>query len=586
MRSIVIGDNVKLDVSKLVESRLLIQANSGGGKSHAVRRLLEETHGQVQQIVLDPEGEFSTLREKFDYVLAGKGGDVAAEPRSAALLAKKILELGVSAIVDLYELPPQDRKHFIRLFLDAMVNAPKELWHPCLVVVDEAHVFVPEHGEAESAGAVIDLCTRGRKRGFCAVLATQRLSKLHKDAAAECNNKLIGRTGLDIDMKRAADELGFTSRDQQHELRNLEPGEFFAYGPAISREIVKVKVGGVQTSHPRIGAKASKPAKPTAEMLKVISKLGDLPKEADEEAKTISELKNELIGTRRELSVARRHVCPKTGTDPEAVEKEVWTATKKLQSKFDQERKAWRYIVERAKTRLETIGKQAADFDATEPVRSGEKITYARHIQNLSDLSPLAKGPQDQGKEAFRVLGHDRARTMPVHHLPADDNHDEATSDDRPIQGGAMRMLQVLVTRHPMRFSKSQLATLAGLSSRSGTYGTYLSLLRSKKLVVEEDSGFQASQAAFDLMGNSPPAPMTSDEIIRMWQGNLQGGARRMFDYLISIHPDSTDKESLATSCGLSAGSGTFGTYMSQLRSNNLVRDHRGMITASEELFI
>lgn len=47
---------------------------------------------------------------------------------------------------------------------------------------------------AESAGAVIDLATRGRKRGQCAVIATQRLSKLHKDAAAEMKNKLIGGT--------------------------------------------------------------------------------------------------------------------------------------------------------------------------------------------------------------------------------------------------------------------------------------------------------------------------------------------------------------------------------------------------------
>jgi DNA helicase HerA-like ATPase len=39
------------------------------------------------------------------------------------------------------------------------------------------------------------LATRGRKRGFCAVAATQRLSKLHEGRAAECNNKLIGRTG-------------------------------------------------------------------------------------------------------------------------------------------------------------------------------------------------------------------------------------------------------------------------------------------------------------------------------------------------------------------------------------------------------
>jgi len=156
---LVIGDfkmNIKLnnsdsiDLDKLISTRLLIQANSGGGKSWLIRRLLEQSHGKVQQIVIDLEGEFSSLREKFDYIVAGKGGDTPAEPRSAALLARKLLELNVSAIIDLYELNSYDRKYFVKLFLEALVDSPKELWHQVLVVVDEAHVFCPEKGQSEA----------------------------------------------------------------------------------------------------------------------------------------------------------------------------------------------------------------------------------------------------------------------------------------------------------------------------------------------------------------------------------------------------------------------------------------------------
>ncbi len=193
-KHIFLNQSVSLDLPTLLDTRLLVQANSGGGKSWLLRRLLEQSQGKVQQIVIDLEGEFATLREKYDYVLAGKDGDTPAEPRSAHLLAKRLLELNVSAIIDLYELHYQDRKQFVRLFLESMINAPKQLWHPCLVVIDEAHKFCPEKEQSEASSAVIDLATLGRKRGYCAILATQRLSKLHKDAAAECNNKLIGRT--------------------------------------------------------------------------------------------------------------------------------------------------------------------------------------------------------------------------------------------------------------------------------------------------------------------------------------------------------------------------------------------------------
>src|SRR3990167_6385773 len=149
-KTIKLNNTFSLNLSKLLESRLLIQANSGGGKSWAIRRIVEQAFGKVQIIILDPEGEFTNLREKYDFVFAGKDGDAPVESRSAALLARRLLELKASAIVDLYELPPQERKHFVRLFCEAMVNAPKKLWHDCLVIIDEAHVFAPRSEEHTS----------------------------------------------------------------------------------------------------------------------------------------------------------------------------------------------------------------------------------------------------------------------------------------------------------------------------------------------------------------------------------------------------------------------------------------------------
>lgn len=64
MTNISLGSN-SIDLERLIESKLLIQANSGGGKSWTIRRLLEQSNGKVQQIVLDIEGEFGSLRESL-----------------------------------------------------------------------------------------------------------------------------------------------------------------------------------------------------------------------------------------------------------------------------------------------------------------------------------------------------------------------------------------------------------------------------------------------------------------------------------------------------------------------------------------
>src|SRR5436305_13913122 len=188
-----------------------------------------------------------------------------------------------------------------------MINAQTMLFHPCLGIVDEAHVFAPQTGQSEAMESVIDLATRGRKRGYCAVLATQRLSKLHKDAVAEMNNKLIGRTGLDIDRKRAAEELGFTTKEDAISLRNLAPGEFYAFGPAISESVEKVTVGPVATSHPKAGARIiTRVTPPTAKIRSIMATLADLPQEAQQEAKDNEALRVENASLKRQLTILER----------------------------------------------------------------------------------------------------------------------------------------------------------------------------------------------------------------------------------------------------------------------------------------
>lgn len=542
MAIISLNDQTSIDLSTLIDTRLLIQANSGGGKSWLIRRLLEQSHGNVQQLVIDLEGEFSTLREKFDYILAGKNGDTPAEPRSASLLARRLLELNVSAIIDLYELPQQERKRFVKLFLESLINAPKQLWHPVLIVIDEAHVFAHEKGQSEAMGAVIDLATRGRKRGYCAVLATQRLSKLHKDAAAECNNKLIGRTGLDIDRKRAAEELGFTSKEATLALRQLEPGEFFAFGPAITPEVTKVQIGSVTTSHPRAGERIlAEPTPPTAAIRAILNKLSDLPAEAAIEARTIEDLQAHNRELQRKLTLAQKS---QPAPNKEQIDNAVAQAIARTEQVITQER-----------------------------YRSDQALKAA--LATLATIATLA-------------TGHDQA--LPQQQPPAAPTRPARQPapppTDRQIVGGALRMIQILASRYPMVFTKSQLATLSKMSPRSGSYGTYLSLLKSRGFIQVESNQVSITDAGLTFAGAYPQEPQTQEQIIAMWRENLQGGARRMFDILVSVYPASKTKQDLGLDAEMSPTSGSFGTYLSMLKSNGLIEVAGAEVKANNNLFI
>jgi hypothetical protein len=253
------GDgSAAIDLEELLASRLLVQGNSGSGKSHLLRRLLEQSAGQVQQVVIDPEGDFVSLAGRFDHLVVEAADYTAAE---TAAIAARVREHRVSVILNLEGLEVDAQLRCAATFLGRLFDAPREQWYPVLVVVDEAQLFAPaaagevgEEARRASLAAMTNLMCRGRKRGLAGVIATQRLAKLAKNVAAEASNFLMGRTFLDIDMVRAADLLGMERR-QAEQIRDLARGQFLALGPALARRPRLVTIGAVAT-----GSRGAAPA--------------------------------------------------------------------------------------------------------------------------------------------------------------------------------------------------------------------------------------------------------------------------------------------------------------------------------------
>ncbi len=244
------GTPVLVDVEELLATRLLVQGNSGSGKSHLLRRLLEQSAGLVQQIVIDPEGDFVSLADHFDHVVV-EGASYSA--REIEALAGRIRQHRASVVLALEELEVEQQIRCAAQFLTALFDAPREYWYPALVVVDEAQMFAPsaagemaEDTRRMTLSAMTNLMCRGRKRGLAGIVATQRLAKLAKNVAAEASNFLMGRTFLDIDMQRAADLLGM-DRKQAERIRDLQRGHFLGLGPAVSRRPVAVHIGAVKS---------------------------------------------------------------------------------------------------------------------------------------------------------------------------------------------------------------------------------------------------------------------------------------------------------------------------------------------------
>jgi hypothetical protein len=548
--------DVNIDLVKLISTRLLIQANSGGGKSWLIRRLLEQTHGKVQQLVIDLEGEFSTLREEYDYLLVGKDGEIPANIQTAELLAHKLLKLNVSTIIDLSELKHHERITFVKRFLDSLVNAPRDLWHTCLVIVDEAHQFCAEGAKSESASSVIDLQTRGRKRGFCGILATQRIAKLHKDAAAECNNVMVGRTVIDIDRKRASNDLGFTKKEQELSLKKLDDGEFFCYGPAISKDdYIKVKVGDVKTTHPEPGKNIIKASKTPDNIKKLMKDVIDLPKEAETELKTKKEFQNKIMELKRELRTAK-YSQPKPVADERSLERARQQGSIETQRKYENQLKVMENNCKKLEKKFIDIG-------------------------NILDKEIVFSKPEQIIR---KIVPETRTKVTKVTEVTPKSN--QSVTNQLLVSNGEYnlnlceRKLYSLLYQYSERsFTKPQIGVFTGYSHKSGGFNNSISRLRQLGLIEGSGSNLKVKEINPEL---AQEFDFSKEKII----SKLNKCEGEIYEVLLQNPYESFGKEELAeaTKTQYSFNSGGFNNALSRLNTLGLTQRTDGMIKLNPEL--
>jgi len=146
---------------------------------------------------------------------------------------------------------------------------------------------------------------------------------------------------------------------------------------------------------------------------------------------------------------------------------------------------------------------------------------------------------------------------------------------------GLRRMLIALAQR-PQGLTNAQLGVRAGVSSRSGTFSTYLGRARSQGWLegrghLRITDGGRAALGTYDPL---PEGPALADYWMRQLGG---GGMARMLKALLDSYPAPLTNAALGEAAGISSASGTFSTYLGRLRALELVSG-RGELRAADEL--
>ena len=522
-------DSVTVDLQRLLEHKLAIQANSRGGKSWLLRTLLEGTHAHVQHLVIDPEGEFRTLREAFDdyVILGGEGGDFDITPQGTGEVVHALVTEGANVILDLSGWRAAERDAVCAEAVRSLMNFSRHERRHLLVVVDEAQTLAPQDGSGAALSELIDLAMRGAKRGFGLVVATQRISLLNKNVLAMCSNRLIGLTTLGNDVKRAGDELGFSARERGG-LKRLLQGEFFAFGPAISQEVVRVRSGPVRTTHPKTG-EIVPPTPPASEALSATIERLRVQQEA-RESEALDDTARVVRTGVSEAEVARRV--------RDAVERE----TAPLRAKLKKLVGVLESIVEEAQAAL-----------------AGEKSTVLPP-EPVALVESGVTQPKESGAVPERSVGAPQRRILK-----------------------ALAELEVLGA---MSLDRRTAAVFSGQSPRSSAYGNHLASLRAAGLVSYPGEGLLALTEAGRDAAPGPDTPVSLEELQRRWLAYLNPYEGDLLRVLMERYPQALSREALSKASGRSFSSSAFGNAVASLKNLGLVAYPReGHVQATTLLF-
>lgn len=524
-----INIGTQIDLEDLLQSRLLIQANSGGGKSVLARTIIEESFGKVPFIIMDIEGEYYTLKEKFGDILiiGGQHADIPITLKSAKLLPKEIISNQLSVIIDLSDLQMSDRILYSKYFIESMMDLGREYWINYFIFIEEAHKLCGEQDKQVSATSIKDLMSRGRKRGYCGVLITQRISKLHKDAAAECNNKFIGRTFLDIDLERAAKELGLTSNTDKNAIRNLAPGNFYAFGTAIiPHQVHVVKINLPKTKIPKAGINMDiKPKAPTEKVKAMLAKLNTLPTEQKKEVKTTSPAF--------------------TGKSYEQEYKAAIQKSNELIWKVNFQDKIIAQLKKNSESAVKTLSINLPLFENKISIRKGDHVIPNNSTPELKVTLFNAPKPE--------------------------------------LNKCPLAIVQFLGSFPERSFSKAQIGVATSYSPNSGGFNNALSELNTKGLIIKDGAKIQASQNVKNVLG---PDFEPKEYSAHTYISKLSKCEKEIYEVLLENPDNQFTKEQLAnnTKTQYSANSGGFNNAISALNTLELIKRQNGLIQLNPEL--
>lgn len=574
---ITLADNLQLP-TEIAGRRTAVFGISGSGKSNTATVIVEGLLAAGEQVVLiDPKGEgwgllslASGKPSAFDIIVFGEpNGHIETLAEShGPHLADFVVETGKSVVLSLLGFESdQSERRFVAAFLRQLYRRKSRQGHPTrlLVVLEEAHLFVPESsgrgfkGEAaDLAGAVQRIVRQGRSHGIGCLIVDQRPQDVAKRVITQCDTLICHALTHNTDRKALNDWVRGYDRDGRGDvfleaLASLAPGEAWIWSPAWLKLFqgpvhVRRRVTFDSGAAPDGSAAARKVQRAEVDLDQLRGQLADVVEQA--QANDPKELRKKLAATEAELKTLR--AAP--------------PATKE--------------------TRVEVPSLKAEDFRrvekwSTEMTRiSAEIKTLVDHFEQLcrkvnQPSNPSGARPIAVKNREFVARPVAAARTAPAPRPRQESPEGEL----KPM----MRKMLTALAQHPRGLTKAQVLLYAGYSSNGSTSDTFADMNRfawvhnSGGLLTLTADGVQA-------LGSFDPLP-TGIDLREKLLRESDRMERAFLEALFEAWPNPIRKGEILERSGYSSNGSTSDEFARLVRIGYAKKAGAGLLIAAPELF-
>ncbi len=223
-----ISRDLDLDLEGIIGQCVAILGIRGSGKSNTAGVIFEELlRHRYPMSIVDIEGEYFGLKEKYEVLVVGTGDGVEIEIDAdcAGEIAQVSMEENVPVVLDLSGFLSDERTELLKAYLSSLWNLAGTLRRPYIIGIEEAHEFIPQGVKTELKEMIARIALRGRKRGLGGIIVSQRSAKVDKDVLSQAGILFLHRVVHEVDMRVYAELLPWRKNEVKEIVSSLDTGD-------------------------------------------------------------------------------------------------------------------------------------------------------------------------------------------------------------------------------------------------------------------------------------------------------------------------------------------------------------------------